>query len=108
MERDAQLRRGAAAARPQEITEYEGQEVNPSAALDRILVDRLQGAGKAVEDTLQEHDRFPELNDMFTNALYTTMDYSPDSKPAFRLLKMIPFPETLHQMYRCTYTMNWA
>ncbi len=79
-----------------------GQEANPTAALLKRHVSSLQEARKSVETMIQEEDRgFPELYDLVGMSAATTMEYAIDQRPQFRLLKMIPLPETLHQMYKC-------
>jgi hypothetical protein len=79
-----------------------GQEANPTAALLKRHVSSLQEARKSVETMIQDEDRgFPELYDLVGMSAATTMEYAIDQRPQFRLLKMIPLPETLHQMYKC-------
>jgi hypothetical protein len=80
-------------------------EVNPTAALFKRQVRTLQEAGKEIEKMLQREEEFPELSDMFNQASSTSVDYVTDLRPHFRLLKMVPLPETLHQMYKCKTTL---
>jgi len=73
---------------------------NPTAALFARQIQSLNEAGKVIEDTLRNEERFPELCDLFSNASTTSMEYIIDIRPAFRLRKMIPLPDILHHMYK--------
>jgi hypothetical protein len=79
-------------------------ELNPTTALLKRHVGSLQDARKSVEAMIQDEDReFPELYDLVGLSAATSLDYAMEQKAQFRLLKMIPLPETLHQMYKCTF-----